>query len=497
MAYDFDHRFRRFGIAFTAALLLLQGSIAHAGDAPQQASEYRLVGTVRDSLWSPMPGVSVRIEKSEASSLQRTTTDGMGNFAVSVPTKGTYALRIEKPGFRKIVESVTIPRRDSVPLDIVLVRSQSRSEADKLSGAAQFSDSPNFTIAGVTDWTAAGGHGSDVALRTSEAFAKETHQLGAETSTEIASGTAPPESKSHLRDNDNDDSAKKRDQLRQMLADTDRADLHRLLGDVDEHMNDSLAAVHEYQRATQLEASEQNYFAWASELLLHRAIQPALDVFTKGAHAYPSSERMLAGLGAALYASGLYAQAAERFCAASDLNPADPTPYLFLGRMARASPEPLPCSGEKLARFSREQPENALANYYYAVALWKEARDSDKATAAGQVESLLKKSIGLDPKFPEAYLQLGIVYFDRGEFGKAVAAYRTAIAVNPNLAEAHFRLGQAYKKTGEPLKASKEFQAHQRIQQSEALAVEQQRREIQQFVVVFKDQPQMPPTREP
>jgi len=205
MAYDFDHRFRRFGIAFTAALLLLQGSIAHAGDAPQQASEYRLVGTVRDSLWSPMPGVSVRIEKSEASSLQRTTTDGMGNFAVSVPTKGTYALRIEKPGFGKIVESVTIPRRDSVPLDIVLVRSQSRSEVDKLSGAAQFSDSPNFTIAGVTDWTAAGGHGSDVALRTSEAFAKETRQLGAETSTEIASGTAPPESKSHLRDNDNDD----------------------------------------------------------------------------------------------------------------------------------------------------------------------------------------------------------------------------------------------------------------------------------------------------
>jgi len=279
-----------------------------------------------------------------------------------------------------------------------------------------------------------------------------------------------------------------------MLADTDRADLHRLLGDVDEHMNDSLAAVHEYQRATQLEASEQNYFAWASELLLHRAIQPALDVFAKGAHAYPASERMLAGLGAALYASGLYAQAAERFCAASDLNPADPTPYLFLGRMARASPEPLPCSGEKLARFSREQPENALANYYYAVALWKEARDSDKATL---VETLLKKSIAIDPKFPEAYLQLGIVYADRGEPGKAVAAYQNAIAVNPNLAEAHFRLGQAYKKTGEPLKASQEFQAHQRIQQSEALALEQQRREIQQFVVVFKDQPQMPPTREP
>src|SRR5262249_5680811 len=113
------------------------------------------------------------------------------------------------------------------------------------------------------------------------------------------------------------------------------------------------------------------------------------------------------------------------------------------------------------------------------------------------VETLLKKSIEIDPKFSEAYLQLGIVYGDRGELGKAIAAYRNAIAANPNLAEAHFRLGQAYKKIGEPLKASREFQAHHRIQQKEAFAVEQQRHEIQQFIVVFKDQPQMSPTREP
>ena len=110
------------------------------------------------------------------------------------------------------------------------------------------------------------------------------------------------------------------------------------------------AAVHEYERAAQLDPSEQNYFAWATELLLHRAIQPAAEVFKKGAAAHPHSERMLAGLGAALYASGLYAQAAEQVCAASDLNPADVTPYLFLGKMVQASSQPLPCTEEKLAQ---------------------------------------------------------------------------------------------------------------------------------------------------
>jgi len=468
--------------AFIPPLLLLSGSVALAAAASEQAPQYALAGTVRNSSGSPIAGVSVHIEKSDASKSHETITDETGKFVVAAPLAGTYTLRIEKSGFREVVESVTIPHKDHASLNIVLVRSESQLQEDKLSGAVQFSDTPDFTIAGVIDWTAAGGHGSDVILRTSEVLAKETHRLGADQSVEIASKNA-------------DQLIKARDQLRKELADTDRADLHRQLGDIDEQLNDSLSAVREYERATQLDPSEQNYFVWAAELLLHHAVQPAVKVFSKGAHAYPASERMLAGLGAALYASGLYAQAAERFCAASDLKPADSTPYLFLGKMTQATPQPLPCSQEKLARFSRDQPENALANYYYAMALWKEAGALGKAKAAGPVESLLKKSVGIDPKLGEAYLQLGIVYADGGELGKAVAAYQNAIAANPKLAEAHFRLGQAYKKTDEPLKARQEFEAYQRIQKTEAIAVEQQRREIQQFVVIFKEQPQTSPTR--
>ena len=41
----------------------------------------------------------------------------------------------------------------------------------------EFADKPNFTVAGVTDWTAVGGHGSDATLRTSEALARETTTL--------------------------------------------------------------------------------------------------------------------------------------------------------------------------------------------------------------------------------------------------------------------------------------------------------------------------------
>src|SRR5215470_14618366 len=189
MVYEFDPRVRYLCITLTATLLLWPGSI-YAQEVPQQSSEYTIAGMIRDALGSPLSGVSVCIQKTNLSNLPATITDEKGEFFLSAPSEGAFALRAEKSGFREAIESVTIPRKERVRLEIVLVRSESQPVGDKsLSSAATFSDSPNFTIAGVTDWTAAGGHGSDVTLRTSEAFARETHGLGTEASRKIASRT--------------------------------------------------------------------------------------------------------------------------------------------------------------------------------------------------------------------------------------------------------------------------------------------------------------------
>ena len=192
-------------------------------------------------------------------------------------------------------------------------------------------------------------------------------------------------------------------------------------------------------------------------------------------------------MGAALYASGLYIQAAKQVCAASDLNPHDVTPYLFLGKMVQASPQPLPCSEERLTRFLGDHPENALAHYYLALALWKRAGPSDK-TAVQHDEELLRASLDIDPKLAEASLQLGIIHTGLGETEAALRDYENAKNADPDLAEAYFRLGQAYKALNEPEKAHEEFQEYQRIQKTKAAALERERRESQQFVIVFKDQ---------
>ena len=138
-----------------------------------------------------------------------------------------------------------------------------------------------------------------------------------------------------------------------------------------------------YQRAAELDPSEPYFFDWGSELLLHRAVEPAIEVFNKGNRLFPHSARMLVALGVAWYSNGSYEQAAQRLCEASDLNPGDPKAYLFLGKIQSVETTQSECSTERLARFAKLQPENALANYYYAVNLWKRRKGPDDAASSG------------------------------------------------------------------------------------------------------------------
>src|SRR5258708_20350920 len=82
---------------------------------------------------------------------------------------------------------------------------------------------------------------------------------------------------------------------------------------------------------------------------------------------------MLVALGVGWYSRGSYDRAAKCLVNASDLAPDNPTPYLFMGKMQSLEGTPSGESVERLARFVRLQPENPLANYYYAVSLWKQS----------------------------------------------------------------------------------------------------------------------------
>lgn len=275
--------------------------------------------------------------------------------------------------------------------------------------------------------------------------------------------------------------------IHDLLKRKDTAELHNLLGELEEKDGQFVAAENEYEAAAHQDPSESNLFDWGSELLMHRTLGPAVDVFEKGVELYPKSPRLMIGLGMALYARGNYDEAVKVLLKGADLNPSDPRCYLFLSRAYDSSPGQAEDVIQRFRRFADLEPGNAHALYYYAMSLWKGKRAEDPGADLHQIEALLIKAKSVDPKFADVHLQLGNLYSAQTKYLQAIPEYVRARELNPDLADAYYRLGQAYVRTGQKVRAQEQFQLYQRLREQHLADLDRQRAEIRQFVLSEKD----------
>jgi tetratricopeptide (TPR) repeat protein len=271
-----------------------------------------------------------------------------------------------------------------------------------------------------------------------------------------------------------------------LVIEKNTGELHDLLGQIEEKDGKYVAAANEFEIASHIDASESNLFDWGSELLLHRTYEPAIDVFQQGTRLYPNSPRLMIGLGMALYSRGKYDEAVKALLTAADLNPSDPRCYFFLSKAYYSSPNMAEDVIEKFRRYAELQPNNALAQYYYAMSLWKGRRVGDATLDLHAVEALLQKSIALDPKLPEAHMQLGNLYADQHQYEKSIPEYVRALELDPNLPDAHYRLGTDYVHVGQKEQAQKEFDVYQKLRAEHLAEVDKERAEVQQFIYSAK-----------
>jgi tetratricopeptide (TPR) repeat protein len=513
-------------------------SVAHA-QSKDVTKTGTLHGMVRDSQQHGVASATVHLQAKDGAQVATAITDANGQYLFPSLQPGAYNLRAELSAYDNATFGpLFLKPGETKRIDLTLGPAKSASPPKP--SQPEFFDEPQFTVAGVSDTTNFGGHGSDTVVRTTETLAKETVSLGGASSNaavpssstaametslrqaveqnpesfesnrnlgaylvaakKAAEGLPYLEKASRLNPSDDGnayelalaygntgDYTRARNQLQALLTRNDKAELHHLLADIEEKQGHPVEAVREYQRAAELNASEPNYFDWGAELLMHSAVEPAIEVFSKGSRLYPRSSRMLMGLGVAQYGRGFYDQAVYSLCQASDLNPDDPAPYLFLGKLQEVDTTTSKDSTEKLARFVRLQPENALANYYYAVSLRRQKKGPDDTQISAQVESLLQRSVKLDPKLGVAFLQIGILSAERKDFSKAIPAYQKAIEASPNLEQAHYRLAQAYRQAGNTAQAQKELQRYEELSRETAEQVVRERRDIQQFVYTLRD----------
>ena len=270
--------------------------------------------------------------------------------------------------------------------------------------------------------------------------------------------------------------------IAELQAQHDSGDLHNLLGQLDESEGKFVDAANQFATATRMDPSENNLFVWGSELLLHRAYESAIAVFRNATQRFPASPRLWIGLGMALYSRGEYEPSIQSLLTAADLNPTDARCYLYLSKAYLSSPAQAEAVIQRFYRYADLEPDNALAQYYYATSLWKGRRVDKPEIDYKVVEELLRKSITLDGSNAEAHLQLGILYNDQHTYEKALPEYQRAVQLNPNLADAHFRLGRYYLRAGDPQKSQAELGKFKELQAQHQAALDKERAEVQQFV---------------
>ena len=505
--------FRWTGSSLAIFLLVLLGSggrvEAQSHEPPNSAA---VQGCVRDSDGHTVANATVSLQIATGAPTDAPTllthTDSEGVYRFAGIRDGSYTLRAQTDEYNTAIASpVKLAQGETMKIDLILVSDKlSAMHNSSLTGtpgkpavpAPDFFDEPHFTVAGVTQASNPGGHGSDTVLRTTEALAKATISLSDESSEESSGQSKPAASRmteSSLLD--------------AVAHDPKDPVLHHLLGDVEERLGNPLEAVREYQRAAELDPGETNLFDWGTELLKHGALEPATEVFTKGNRLFPNSMRMLVALGVAWYARGSYDQATQCLVRASDLAPDNPAPYLFLGKMQSVEASQSEKSVDRLARFARLEPDNALANYYYALSLSKQLSASmavehgnqRNVDLAARVESLLQKAVRLDPQLGAAHLQLGIIYSGREDFPAAISSYRKAIEIcmgqtnrdpaNPDndetLVAAHYRLARVYLRIGDKAKAQEQLHLHDESARKTKDDTKRKLRETQEFVISMKE----------
>jgi tetratricopeptide (TPR) repeat protein len=81
----------------------------------------------------------------------------------------------------------------------------------------------------------------------------------------------------------------------------------------------------------------------------------------------------------------------------------------------------------------------------------------------GQAEYHYRQAIEVDSRYALAYFDLGNVLDETGRLGEAVSAYKAAILLAPTYADAHYNLALAYEKLKQPRKALSHWRIYTKL----------------------------------
>jgi tetratricopeptide (TPR) repeat protein len=275
------------------------------------------------------------------------------------------------------------------------------------------------------------------------------------------------------------------DLVRRTVKERPSAGLYNLLGGLDEESGDFVEAVQSFQRAVELDANnEQYYFDLGMEYLSHFTFGPAAEVFQVGTQKFPHSSRQYLGLAFSHYAVREYADAANAFTTALEIDPDSPAIFqAWKTVLSFLVPKDWEQLLPRLNRLATSHPQNAQLAFGYGAALFRVEVSKGSEGTFDRSQTLLEKAVRLQPDFPEAHLELGGLYAARKLDQKAVVEYLEAIRQDPTSDSAHYRLAQVYRDMNKLDLATQELGRYQELSRLRQEELKQSRSVVKQFVL--------------
>jgi tetratricopeptide (TPR) repeat protein len=275
------------------------------------------------------------------------------------------------------------------------------------------------------------------------------------------------------------------DLIRRAVKERPSAALYNLLGGLDEESGEFVEAVQSFQRAVELDPNnEQYYFDLGMEYLSHFTFGPAAEVYRVGTQKFPRSSRQYLGLAFSHYAVREYAEAADAFTTALEIDPESPAVFqAWKTVLSFLAPKDWDALLPRLDRLAAAHPQNAELAFAYGAALFRLEVSKGGQGAFDRPQTLLERSVWLQPDFPEAHLELGGLYAVRKQNEKAVVEYLETIRLDPKSDVAHYRLGQVYRDMNKMELATQELDRYQELSHLHQEELKESRSAVKQFVL--------------
>ena len=222
---------------------------------------------------------------------------------------------------------------------------------------------------------------------------------------------------------------------------------HAVFGYSSFRTNRPEVAITELQKAIDLDSRNQDYLLQLSEVLLTNYNAPAaIALLEPATSAFPDSPRLWFALGISRMLNDDPKGAESALQSSLRLDPKLDLAYIVLGRGYLNAGEwtQLLATARTLISVN---PQNADGYYYRAMALLRTQGEEP------EIESLLRKSVALDPAGSDSRYELGKLLLHKGNKQAALAEFEAVIRTDPDHGQAYYQLSRLYQAGGETAKA--------------------------------------------